>query len=596
METLKPLDLAVADLLQDLPDAVLVLDTAGRVKWGNRTAERLFGQKWDDWIDLSALDLVHPDDLELVLRSFTSVQRKAVGSLIEVRAKTPSGWRLLEVIGTPVSWSGEAAVLFSMRDLTERRRFEVANNDEAKFRALVHYSPAVTMLLSPAGFVESASGAISQVLGHDPELVEERLLAELVCESDRAAFLTALEKARTSSDTSPEKVKVRLLRHASSETIPFELTLVNLLDDPTIAGFIVSAHDITAIARAEEEWEKTLSLLSATLDCITDGILVVDNAGRITMFNRRFAEMWQLPDSVLETRDAAMARGRVAEQLVDPELFHRRVNELYADPEAKSDDLLHFADGRVFQRHSRPQLIGEAVVGRVWSFRDVTQLSRAEEQFTASEQRFRHVFKQSPLPMAVVDVDSRVTNANHAFCRLVGQLRDDLVGKRFDSFIHRDDAEEVAALERRLLEGEIESYRTDARALTSKGDAIFVTVQASLVRGEDEQMTHGLRILEDLTERQQTERMLVNRATAAGRLHASLTSREIEVLELLAELESASQIADHLSVSVRTVESHLANSYRKLGVRTKQAATNAYAELKRALAFADAPDPVRPRQ
>ena len=119
------------------------------LQWGNRAAERLFGRSLQDSIGLPALDLVHPEDVELVLRSLTSVQRKETGTLIEVRAKTGTGWRLLEVIGSPIAWLGDPAVLFVLRDLTERRRFEVAHNEEARLRSLVQNAAAVTSWSHP---------------------------------------------------------------------------------------------------------------------------------------------------------------------------------------------------------------------------------------------------------------------------------------------------------------------------------------------------------------------------------------------------------------------------------------------------------------
>lgn len=159
MET-EALNTASAGLLGELPDAVIVLDASGRLQWGNRVAERLFDRRLQDSIGLSGLDLVHPDDLELVLRSLASVQSKEIGTLIEVRVKTGTGWRLVEVIGAPVPWLKDRAVLFSLRDLTERRRFELARNEEARFRSLLQNAAAVTLLLSPAGLIESVSGAL----------------------------------------------------------------------------------------------------------------------------------------------------------------------------------------------------------------------------------------------------------------------------------------------------------------------------------------------------------------------------------------------------------------------------------------------------
>jgi PAS domain S-box-containing protein len=554
-----------------LPDAVIILDPQGILQWGNRAAERLFGRSLQDSIGLPALDLVHPDDLELVLRSLTSVQGKETGTLIEVRAKTDTGWRLLEVIGAPITWFDGQAVLFSLRDLTERRRFEVARNEEARLRSLLQNAAAVTILVSPTGLVDSVSGALSRLLGHDPELVEQRPLAELVSESDRPALLVALERAsRGASASNPVTVTVRLLRSASNETVPFELTLVNLVDDPTVRGLVVSAHDSTARVAAEIELRNTLSLLTATLESTADGILVVDATGGITSYNRLFAEMWRIPDSILAKREDAAAITFAMDQLASPEAFVAKVVELYANPEAESYDTLLFKDGRVFERYSKPQHVDGAVIGRVWSFRNVTDRKRTEEELRESEQRFRQVFNQGPLGIALVDPDSRIVDANRALCRFVGRMRKELVGATFESFTYPDDVDKGTELDRLMSEGKIPSYQTETRFVREDGGMVFASVTASVIRDENGTLIYGLRIVEDITERKRLERELVAHARTAGKLLASLTPRETEIVELLCKGYTASKMAECLSLSVRTVESHLATSYRKLGVRTRR--------------------------
>ena len=124
---------------------------------------------------------------------------------------------------------------------------------------------------------------------------------------------------------------------------------VNLLDDPTVGRFVVSACDITARVAAELELRKTLSLLTATLESTADGILAVDTAGRISSFNRRFAEMWRLPDSILATRDGAEVVAFAMDQVASPEAFRAKVDELYANPEAESSDTLECEDGRTWR-------------------------------------------------------------------------------------------------------------------------------------------------------------------------------------------------------------------------------------------------------
>src|SRR5213080_2756206 len=138
-------------------------------------------------------------------------------------------------------------------------------------------------------------------------------------------------------------------------------------------------HDADADReRAERDLRETLSLLNATFEATADGILVVDLAGHILSFNRKFAELWRIPDSILETKNALETMAFVLEQLAEPQGFLNNVRDLYARPDASSFDVLTFKDGRIFERLSQPQRIGDKSVGRVWSFRDVTEAKRAE--------------------------------------------------------------------------------------------------------------------------------------------------------------------------------------------------------------------------
>ena len=144
-------------------------------------------------------------------------------------------------------------------------------------------------------------------------------------------------------------------------------------------------HDREADTTLLNELERSSSLLRATLESTADGILVVDLEGHIVLHNRRFAELWRLPDDILQARNDEAAISWVLEQLKDPDAFLFKVRELYASPDASSYDILEFKDGRVFERYSQPQVIEGKSAGRVWSFRDVTERRLLQNQLSMSQ-------------------------------------------------------------------------------------------------------------------------------------------------------------------------------------------------------------------
>lgn len=143
---------------------------------------------------------------------------------------------------------------------------------------------------------------------------------------------------------------------------------------------LASVRDASELQRSDAGFRHALSLLGATLESATDGILVVTLDGRIAGRSSQFLTMWGISVSLADANDDELLLTFVRGQLVDPDRFVARVRDLYGDPESESSDDLELKDGRIFERQSRPQRVGGVVVGRVWTFRDATARRRAESQ------------------------------------------------------------------------------------------------------------------------------------------------------------------------------------------------------------------------
>ncbi len=138
--------------------------------------------------------------------------------------------------------------------------------------------------------------------------------------------------------------------------------------------------DITERKQGEQALENSLSLLTASLESTADGILIVDRYGNIVRWNQKFVEMWAIPQEVLLCHDDEKAINHILARLSDPDRFVAKVKELYERPEESSFDQIEFLDGRILERYSQPQRIEDTIVGRVWSFRDITTRKQVEEE------------------------------------------------------------------------------------------------------------------------------------------------------------------------------------------------------------------------
>ncbi|MBI4315333.1 MAG: MEDS domain-containing protein [Chloroflexi bacterium] len=175
----------------------------------------------------------------------------------------------------------------------------------------------------------------------------------------------------------------RIIRPDGSERIVHE-QFEAIYEQGERVRHIGTIQDITERKRAEDELRFRNLLLSTQQEASIDGILVVDDNGKIVSFNRRFVEMWNIPPEVIESKSDQRALQSVLDMLVEPEQFIQKVGYLYERRHETSRDEIALRDERIFDRYSAPMLGPDRrYYGRVWYFRDITERKERERELQA---------------------------------------------------------------------------------------------------------------------------------------------------------------------------------------------------------------------
>jgi len=267
-------------------------------------------------------------------------------------------------------------------------------------------------------------------------------------------------------------------------------------------------HESDTRTQAEADAETSRSLLEAAINSTADGLLIVDLNGNISQFNRKFRELWRIPEQVLMERADKIALQFVRDQLREPDAFLAKVNELYSHPEAESFDVLEFKDGRTFERYSQPQRLGKKIVGRVWSFRDVTDRKRAEEALSKSEAELRALVEQVP---AIIYTESAADPGETIYISpqieaMTGYTPSEWMASRYfwKTTVHPDDLDALCVEDDRTnMSGE--PFRAEYRIFKKDGSMLWILDEAALIHDSGGRALFWQGIMHDISDKKQAE-------------------------------------------------------------------------------------------
>lgn len=263
---------------------------------------------------------------------------------------------------------------------------------ELKWRQLAETAPDIIISIGPNGRILFINKTIS---AYSKDEVIGRLATDFVQPDHIPTMVNALNKVFTKA--TPAEYEI-LSRDSKNQPAWYSTKIAPVIIDGKVVSATLITRDITERKLMEEELEQArdsleikvqertaelqswLSKLEATLEATADGILVIDLQRRAMTYNQKLLQMWNVKDEDMVNYISGTLIAAIKDQLKDTDDFLKKTEKIYAIPNEKSADTLEFKDGRIFERYSQPQKLHGVVVGRVWSFRDVTQQRNAEAE------------------------------------------------------------------------------------------------------------------------------------------------------------------------------------------------------------------------
>ena len=304
---------------------------------------------------------------------------------------------------------------------------------------------------------------------------------------------------------------------------------------------------ITERKKAEKALRESEELLRATVESTADGILVVDEKGQVTHTNKRFAQMWEIPDELIRTREDKKLLDFVLGQLKEPEVFLSKVQVLYKISD-EDFDVLDFKDGRVFERFSSPLIRDGQIAGRVWSFRDITDRKSAERALRESEGKFRFLAEKMVDIVWTIDQNFQTTYVSPSIENVLGFTPEERKRQSLEEMISPKSLQKVQVIFLEELQGDKQDTADPYRSITveveyyhKNGSTVWMENIVKAIRDPGGEVVGMHGVSRDITDRKEMEEKLLK---AHEKLERRVEERTAELVSANAQLKHDNALGD----------------------------------------------------
>lgn len=418
---------------------------------------------------------------------------------------------------------------------SERRAREAMSESESRFRRLFDMAAVSINVTDENGRYLMVNQGMAEFLGYTQDELLSMDFRAVTVESDVA---DSERESRRIADGDIETFRLEKRYRRKDGAIVYAEIFVRELD--RVKGqsrrFICVGLDITERRRAEERALESRRIRDFHFDNTPLAVVEFESDLTIKRWSRRAEKIfgWSEAEAVGQTaeqmglfapdqfaarreRVGRMFRGEIDHVSAVLPMRHRNGRSLWIEVH---NSVTRNADGQVLT------MISMAL--------DVTEGQEMLHMLNESEARFRGIFNQAAVGIALLDDQGRWLNVNDKLCEIVGYSMDELLERDFQSITHPDDIERDVLMAAAVIDRSIDQYTMEKRYVRRDGQIVWVMLFVRRLEATANLPARFVSVVEDINERKRVESQI-------KALTSTLEAKVVERTQQLREVIQAGQ-------------------------------------------------------
>jgi len=416
-------------LSENANDLITVVDNDLKIDYINEKAhKRLMGYSSEDLIGKKALDFIHPEDQELIIKAF----KEGDGS-IETRTRNKNGRYIwMESSGKFYkNQNGKNYILTISRDITERK--EAAQKlieSEKKYKDLSNSLPEVIFEIDSKFKLVYTNTIASKIFGYSYEEFKKGLnVFDFILERDRDEVIRNLSLIFRGKTVDP---LIMQLKKKDGTIFHGSLNVTPIYKGTKIVGMRSIIHDVTKMVKAEERIKESEEQFRTISEQSLMGISIIQDE-KIKYVNQTLANI--LGYSVSEV--LSWGPGEFFKTIYPAD--KKKIIESATKMDKQFDNAYQYYEARGIHKNGNTiwlEIYSKSIMFRnkpafLTSYINITERKRAKEELRESEEKYKFLFKKSPVSILLINNQGKIEDCNPALEKLLNYDRTELIGKRY---------------------------------------------------------------------------------------------------------------------------------------------------------------------